>query len=99
MSKQKSKFDESKLTSGQARKLNALRRTLGDDDIAVDAFQKWLNRKPTGSNGEAGDPNAEKIANALQKLRDTEKLSIPRGGYVVRSGRGRIIVEQAPESA
>ena len=95
MAKTKKPFDEKSLTKGQARKLNALRRTLGHDDIATAAFAKWLE-KANQPNGEALDENAQKIADALQKLRDSENLSIPRGGYVVRSGRGRVIVEPAP---
>jgi hypothetical protein len=94
MAPKKQQFDEKTLTKGQVRKLNALKRTLGDEQIATDAFAKWLAKAPA-TNGHASDPMAEKIAAALQSLRDKEKLSIPRGGYVVRSGRGRVIVEPA----
>ena len=34
-------IDQSTLTKGQIRKLNALRKSVGDD-IAEDAFGKWM---------------------------------------------------------
>jgi hypothetical protein len=40
------------------------------------------------------DRNARTISDALQPLIDDGKLRIPRGGYVLRRGRGRIIIER-----
>ena len=44
--------------------------------------------------GLAADKNARAISDALQPLIETGKLSVPRGGYMVRRGRGRVIIER-----
>ncbi|MEQ8700753.1 MAG: hypothetical protein RLT05_29840 [Bauldia litoralis] len=80
------------LTKGEIRKLNALRKSVGDD-IAEEAFTKWLSQKQQDA-PEATDKNAAAIKDALQPLIDKKKLSIPRGGYLVRRGRGRVIIER-----
>jgi hypothetical protein len=82
------------LTKGELRKLNALRKSVGDD-IAEEAFVKWLGSKK--DNSEAADKNADLIREALQPLIEHKKLTIPRGGYLLRRGRGRIIVERPQE--
>jgi hypothetical protein len=83
-------FDEKQLTKGQLRKLNALRKSLGED-IADKAFSEWLR---TGGPEQAApvDKNAQAIADALVALIDKGKLRIPRGGYLITRGRGRVIV-------
>ena len=45
--------------------------------------------------GEAPDENAALIVDALWPLVQQGTLMIPRGGYLLRHGRGRIIVEPA----
>jgi len=92
--KRKSGVDVSNLSKGQQRKLNALRKSLGDE-IADRAFAEWMENQPTG--GEISDKNATKIAEALQPLIDDGRLRIARGGYIVRRGRGRVIIER-PEA-
>ena len=87
-------FNEDELTKGQLRKLNALRKSLGGP-IANRAFGEWLASQPEPI--EAGDKNAELIAAALIKPINQGKLRIPRGGYLVRRGRGRVIVERIGE--
>ncbi len=82
-------IDEAALKKGQLRKLNALRKSLGPA-IADEAFAKWLNR-PVES--PETDENVEVISNALWGLIEEGKLLIRRGGYIVRRGRGRVIVE------
>jgi hypothetical protein len=81
------------LSKGELRKLNALRKSIGDD-IAEEAFAKWLERKQQQA-PEATDKNAALIKDALEPLIEKKKLSIPRGGYLVRRGRGRVIIERA----
>ncbi len=89
MPKKKSKIDEAALTKGELRKLNALRKSIGEE-LANEAFTKWYADQASGE--DASDPNIELIENALSPLMD--KLRIPRGGaYAVRRGRGRFIVE------
>ena len=88
-------FNEKTLRKGQLRKLQALRKSLGPE-IADKAFAEWL---AAGSGAEQGgtDRNAELIADAIMDLVRREKLNIPRGGYLVRRGRGRVIVERPTE--
>lgn len=86
-------IDESALTKGQLRKLNALRKSLGPA-IADEAFSKWLDQAVEEPEI---DENAEVIRDALWHLVQKGRLSIRRGGYVVRRGRQRVIVEPAGE--
>jgi hypothetical protein len=88
----KNGIDESDLSRGQIRKLNALRKSLGDE-IANRAFSEWMSTQANGASG-AAEKNARAITEALQPLIEDGRLSIPRGGYVVRRGRGRVIVER-----
>lgn len=82
-------INEKDLTKGELRKLNALRKSIGDE-LGTDAFAKWYAAKETGEAD--SDPNIELIENALLPL--MEKMRIPRGSaYAVRRGRGRFIVE------
>ena len=82
-------IDETALTKGQLRKLNALRKSVGNS-IADEAFAKWLGQ---AADTPDTDENAEVIADALWTLIQEGKLTIRRGGYLVRRGRKRVIVE------
>ena len=85
----KPKIREKDLSKGELRKLTALRKSLGEE-IADAAFLKWMARQVGGP---AADPTAERIAAALDPIAD--QLRFPRGSsYVVRRGRGRVIVER-----
>ena len=82
-------IDEAALSKGNLRKLNALRKSVGPA-IADEAFAKWLARPVEAPET---DENAEIIADKLYGLIQEGRLSVRRGGYVVRRGRGRVIVE------
>ena len=84
-------IDESALTKGQARKLNALRKSVGDE-IGEQAFAEWLSSQSGAAKGKA-DGNAATIVDTLWPLVEGGRLAIPRGGYLIRRGRGRINVE------
>ena len=84
-------IDEATLTKGQLRKLTALRKSLGPA-IADEAFAKWLNQTVEA---QEVDENAGTISDALWELVQDGRASIRRGGYIVRRGRGRVIVEAA----
>ncbi len=86
-------IDEGALTKMQLRKLNALRKSVGED-IGAKAFFEWMASRPADKK-EPVDKNAVRIADALQPLIESNKLTIPRGGYMLRRGRGRVIVESA----
>jgi hypothetical protein len=90
--KRRAKLNERDLSKGESRKLNALRKSLGDE-IADRAFVEWLADHRQG--GDLGlDRNAAKVAEAIEALVLAGRARIPRGGYLVRRGRGRVIVEQ-----
>jgi len=93
--KPKVAFDESKLKKGELRKLTALRKSLGED-IANKAFSRWLAFN-TDAVVQEVDENAELIADVLVDQINQGKLRIPRGGYLVRRGRGRVVVERAAD--
>ena len=84
-------IDENALTKGQRRKLNALRKSVGTE-IGEQAFAAWLASQPAAAKADA---NAALIVDALWPLVQQGALAIPRGGYLVRRGRGRIVVEPA----
>ena len=84
------KLDEKALTKGELRKLNALRKSVGEE-IGDVAFMDWLRKKPVAV-AELEDKNAVLIADTLIPLIEKNKLQIPRGGYLVRRGHGRVIV-------
>ena len=86
-------IDESALSKGRLRKLNALRKSLGQT-IADEAFARWLEQT---NEAPETDENAEIIADTLYGMVREGRVSIRRGGYVVRRGRRRVIVEPAGE--
>ncbi len=89
----KSGVIQTNLTKGQIRKLNALRKSVGPD-IGERAFAQWLK----GVNAERGtveDKTSALMAEAIEAVLGREGLSIPRGGYLVKRGRGRVLVERA----
>ena len=83
-------IDEGALTKGQLRKLNALRKSVGNE-VGEKAFAEWLSSRPAA----APDGNATLIVDTLWPMVQQGTLAIPRGGYLIRRGRGRIIVEPA----
>ena len=87
-----SKIDEKALTKGELRKLGALRKSVGEE-IGDKAFMDWQRKQPTAM-AEPDAHNAILIADTLLPLIEKNNLRIPRGGYLVRRGRGRVIVER-----
>jgi len=80
-------FDQSTLTKGEIRKLNALRKSVGDD-IAEEAFSKWLATQSKVTK-EDRDPIAEALVAALADLQNEKSFRLGRKGYVVRRAKGR----------
>jgi hypothetical protein len=88
-------IDESALTKGEIRKLNALRKSVGDG-LGEQVFTKWLEKRKSAAGGaEPTDKNADMIAEAIVSLIDNKGLRVRRGGYLVTRGRGRVIVTPA----
>ena len=86
------RIDKSGLTKGQLRKLRALRNSVGDE-IGEKAFAEW--RASQDGAKRKVDGNAATIVDTLWPLVEQGTLAIPRGGYLIRRGRSRIIVEPA----
>ncbi len=73
-------IDESTLTKMELRKLNALRKSVGDD-IAGKAFMAWHRTRPASKNAAPVDKTAEAIADAVMALIEKGKIKgLPRGG-------------------
>ncbi len=89
----KSEIIQTNLTKGQIRKLNALRKSVGPA-IGEKAFAEWLKKAEAGKEA-AVDKTSAQIAEAIQAAIKSKKLSIPRGGYLLKRGRGRVLVERA----
>ena len=85
-------LDESALKKGQRRKLAALRNSIGEE-IGTKAFMEWLASQK-GAGLREPDGNAALITDTLWSMVQEGRLAIPRGGYLIRRGRGRIIVER-----
>ena len=80
-------IDESTLTKGQIRKLNALRNSVGDD-IAEDAFAKWM-KSQSQTPKEVSDPVADALVAALDQFKDEKTFRLGAKGYVVRRAKGK----------
>ena len=85
--------DESSLSKGQMRKLTALRKSLGDA-IADKAFTAWIETVGTHE-AVSQDSGADTIMALLAPKVLAGEIKIPRGGYIIRRGHGRVIVERA----
>ena len=85
-------IDEGSLTKGHLRKLTALRKSVGDA-IGEHTFATWLASQQTVDRKEDG--KAATIVDTLWPLVEDGAPAIPRGGYLLRRGRGRIVVEAA----
>lgn len=81
-------IDEKALTKGEVRKLNALRKSIGDE-LADEAFSKWLEQKTSSKSVDHVDPVAVKIAEAVKPLAKDKSLNLGRYGYSIKRARGR----------
>ncbi len=60
------KLDENALTKGELRKLNGLRKSVGED-VGEKAFVEWLRKKPAVM-AELEDKNAVLIADTVERF-------------------------------
>ncbi len=88
----KSGIIQTNLTKGQIRKLNALRKSVGPA-IGEKAFAQWL-KKAEARKDAAVDKTSAQIAEAIQAALERKGLGIPRGGYLITRGRGRVLVQR-----
>ena len=80
-------IDQSTLTKGQVRKLNALRKSVGND-IADDAFTKWMKTQ-SKTPKEVSDPVADALVTALDQFKDDKTFRLGSKGYVVKRSKGK----------
>ena len=80
-------INENTLTKGQIRKLNALRKSLGDK-IAEDVFSKWMKTHAKAETVKV-DPVAVKIEQALASLVNDKSLRLGQKGYVIKRSKGK----------
>ena len=80
-------LDLSTLTKGQTRKLNALRKSLGNE-IADDAFAKWMESQTKELTIQI-DPVAEKIKVALSSLVHDKAFRLGSKGYNIKRSKGK----------
>jgi len=80
-------IDQSTLTKGQVRKLNALRKSVGDD-IAENAFGKWMKTQ-TKTPKEVRDPVADTLVAVLDQFKDDKTFRLGTKGYVVKRSKGK----------
>ena len=81
-------IDESGLSKSHARKLNALRRSVGDK-LGEEVFSKWLAQQKKASAARRADPVAEKIVEALARYAGDRTFRLGNYGYTVRRARGK----------
>ena len=79
-------IDHSTLTKGQVRKLNALRKSIGDD-IADEAFSKWM-KSQSQIPKDVRDPVADALVAALDQFKDDKTFRLGTKGYVVKRSKG-----------
>ena len=80
-------IDQSTLNKGQVRKLNALRKSVGDV-IAEDAFSKWMTAQ-SQTPKDVRDPVADALVAALDQFKDDKTFKLGTKGYVVKRSKGK----------
>ena len=80
-------IDDLTLTKGQVRKLNALRKSVGDV-IADEAFTKWMKTQSQMPK-EVRDPVADALVSALGQFKDDKTFRLGMKGYVVKRSKGK----------
>ena len=81
-------IDEKGLTKGEIRKLNALRKSIGDK-LADGAFSKWLKQEKPANKAVRADPVAVKIAEVLKPLAKDKSVNLGQYGYSIKRARGK----------
>ena len=81
-------IDETGLTKGLVRKLNALRKSVGDD-LAEEVFARWLEREAALQAKSKPDPVAMKIVGALAGFENDPKFNLGNYGYTLRRAKGK----------
>ena len=83
-------INESKLTKGQVRKLNALRKSVGDA-LGEEVFGKWLAQQAMAVAAPKLDPVAVKIQEALAGYTNDRTFRLGNYGYTIKRARGKVV--------
>jgi len=75
----------SDLTKGEIRKLNALKKSIGDK-LGQKAFDEW---RKANSKSENSDKVADRIVSIFSSAEDIESLNLGVKGYTIYKSRGR----------
>ena len=81
-------MNKKSMTKGQVRKLNALRKSLGNQ-IADKAFKEWQKQQAKQVPAERADPVVNKLLAALKGLEKDKSINLGRKGYVIKRAKGR----------
>ena len=81
-------INETRLAKGQVRKLNALRKSVGNE-LGEEVFSKWLAQQATAVGKSMPDPVALKIEEALAGFVDERSFRLGNYGYTIRRARGK----------
>ena len=79
--------DTSSLTKGQIRKLNALKKSIGDE-LGENAFSQWMKTQSKNTSTKP-DPVAEKINSALSQFENDKSFRLGTKGYSIKRAKGR----------
>lgn len=82
------RISESKLTKGQVRKLNGLRKSVGDA-LAEEVFRKWLAQQANAAAGAKPDAVALKIEESMAGFTNDRTFKLGNYGYTIRRARGK----------
>ena len=80
-------IDTSTLSKGHIRKLEALRKSLGEK-IADEAFTKWMKEQESKELKSKPDVTAQKLEEAMSPLQDSG-INLGTYGYTVRRSKGK----------
>jgi hypothetical protein len=66
-------INQKSLAKGQVRKLNAIRKSLGDK-VADKAFSQWMAEQPAKGSATKNDPVVEKLVKAIAGLEEDKSF-------------------------
>jgi len=81
-------LNEKVLPKGELRKLNALRKSVGDR-LGEQTFSKWLKQQSSSKKKEMVDHVAQKIEQALSGLVKDKTVRLGNLGYTIRRAKGK----------
>ena len=78
-------LDTSTLSKGEKKKLENLRKSIGDD-LGTEAFEKYQKQV---ANQPAADPVALRIREIFARFEDDRSFNLGNKGYTIRRAKGK----------